>query len=79
MLSPLLALLVLLSAASRVGGEETAAANETSAIPTAHAEPAVSKDEAERIVLWKRMIEAGADINRLGKYDESPLHWAAQK
>ena len=64
----LLSLLVLLSVTDRVSSEETAENEEIAengtAIPAAHAEPAVTKDEAERIVLWKRLIEAGADINR---------------
>ena len=38
----------------------------------------IGTEEAERINLWKRMIEAGADINKASTDGRSPLHFAAE-
>ena len=38
----------------------------------------VGTEEAERITLWKRMIEAGADVNRVSSDGKAPLYFAAE-
>jgi ankyrin repeat protein len=38
----------------------------------------IDKAEEERIGLWKRMIEAGADVNKVGSDGTGPLHFAAE-
>ena len=38
----------------------------------------IGTEEAERINLWKRMIEAGADMNKASSDGRAPLHFAAE-
>ncbi len=40
--------------------------------------PDVATDESERISLWKRLIEAGVDVNKPSSDGKAPLHFAAE-